>query len=55
MTSSQKKRNSPFSRRLRWQPFTDRGSVDEVFTDLTVWAGIKKAIERINANAIEAA
>lgn len=40
---------------LQGPPFTDQGSVGEVFTDLAVWAGIKKAIARINANAIEAA
>ena len=40
---------------LTGPPFTDQGSVGEVFTDLAVWAGIKKTIERINANAIEAA
>ena len=32
-------------------PFTDRGSIVEVFTDLTLWAGIKGVIDRINANA----
>ena len=32
-------------------PFTDQGSIVEVFTDLSVWAGIRKAIERVNANA----
>ena len=32
-------------------PFTDRGSIVEVFTDLTVWLGIKRVIDRINANA----
>ena len=40
---------------LQGPPFTDQGSVGEIFTDVAVWAGIKKAIERINANAIEAA
>ena len=32
-------------------PFTDRGSVAEVFTDLNVWMGIRKVIDTINANA----
>lgn len=32
-------------------PFTDRGSVAEVFTDLNVWSGIRKVIDTINANA----
>ena len=36
---------------LQETPFTDQGSVVEVFTDLKVWAGIRKAIERVNANA----
>lgn len=39
---------------LQEAPFTDRGSIVEVFTDLSVWAGIRKAIERVNANAIAA-
>ncbi len=37
---------------LQEPPFTDRGSVVEVFTDLSVWAGIRAAIEQINANAV---
>ena len=36
---------------LQDSPFTDRGSVVEVFTDLSVWAGIRKVIESINMNA----
>ena len=36
---------------LQESPFTDRGSVVEIFTDITVWAGIRKVIEQINANA----
>jgi type I restriction enzyme R subunit len=36
---------------LQESPFTDKGSVVEVFTDLSVWAGIRKVIENINANA----
>jgi type I restriction enzyme R subunit len=36
---------------LRESPFTDKGSVVEIFTDLSVWTGIKKVIERINSNA----
>lgn len=31
-------------------PFNDRGSISEIFTD-SIWAGIKKRIEAINANA----
>ena len=33
-------------------PFSDRGSIVDVFTDLSVWAGIKKIIDGINANAV---
>ena len=36
---------------LQETPFTDRGSIVEVFTDISVWLGIRKIIERINANA----
>ena len=39
---------------LQGAPFTDNGSVVEVFTDLTVWLGIKRVIDGINANAIAA-
>ena len=37
---------------LQEAPFTDKGSVVEVFTDLSVWAGIRKVIESINMNAM---
>ena len=37
---------------LQDAPFTDNGSIVEVFTDLTLWIGIKRVIDRINANAI---
>lgn len=36
---------------LQEPPFTDRGSIVEVFTDLSVWMGIRKVIEKVNANA----
>lgn len=36
---------------LQESSFTDQGSVVEIFTDMTVWAGIRKVIESINANA----
>lgn len=36
---------------LQESPFTDQGSVVEVFTDLNIWMGIRKIIEKINANA----
>ena len=39
---------------LQEAPFTDRGSVVEIFTDLSVWIGIRKTIEQINANAVAA-
>ena len=39
---------------LQEPPFTDRGSIVEIFTDLTLWARIKKAIDRFNANAVAA-
>ena len=37
---------------LMESPFTDNGSIVEVFTDVTVWYGIKKIIDSINANAL---
>ncbi|MBR5486018.1 MAG: DEAD/DEAH box helicase family protein [Oscillospiraceae bacterium] len=37
---------------LQDSPFTDKGSVVELFTDLSLWAGIRKTIEQVNANAI---
>ena len=39
---------------LQEPPFTDQGSIVEVFTDLTVWMGIRKIIEQVNANAVAA-
>lgn len=36
---------------LQEPPFTDQGSIVEIFTDLSLWAGIKDVIDRINANA----
>ena len=40
---------------LQEPPFTDNGSIVEIFTDLTLWLGIKAVIDRINANALAAA
>ena len=37
---------------LQEAPFTDHGSIVEVFTDLTVWRGIRNTIEKINLNAV---
>ncbi len=36
---------------LREAPFTDQGSVVEIFPDLSLWMGIKNVIDTINANA----
>ena len=36
---------------LREAPFTDQGSIVDVFSDLTVWQRIRKIIDQINANA----
>ncbi|EHL15753.1 hypothetical protein HMPREF9628_00676 [Peptoanaerobacter stomatis] len=36
---------------LQESPFTDQGSVVEIFKDLTVWIGIRKVIDTINDNA----
>lgn len=37
---------------LQEAPFTDQGSVVEVFADIAVWQSIKKVIDHINANAV---
>lgn len=39
---------------LQESPFTDQGSIVDVFTDISVWNGIRKVIEGINANALAA-
>ena len=36
---------------LQKAPFTDCGSIVEIFTDLSFRLGIKHVIDRINANA----
>lgn len=36
---------------LQESPFTDQGSVAEIFSDMSLWMGIKKIIDTINANA----
>ena len=36
---------------LQEPPFTDRGSIVEVFADISIWLGIRNVIEQINANA----
>lgn len=37
---------------LQDSPFTDQGSIIDIFTDLTVWNGIRNVIDKINANAV---
>ena len=39
---------------LQDSPFTDKGSVTELFTDFTLWSDIRITIEIINANALAA-
>ena len=39
---------------LQEAPFTDRGSIVDVFADTSVWLGIRKVIEKVNANALAA-
>lgn len=39
---------------LQEPPFTDYGSMAQIFTDLNVWMGIKRVIESINGNALAA-
>ena len=36
---------------LQESPFTDKGSVVELFTNMSIWTSIRKAIDYINANA----
>ena len=37
---------------LQEPPFTDQGSIVDIFTDMSVWMGIKSVIDKINANAV---
>lgn len=37
---------------LQESPFTDKGSIVDLFQDLSVWVNIKKAIDSINHNAM---
>ena len=39
---------------LQEPPFTDQGSIVDIFVDLNMWTGIKKVIDQINANAMAA-
>ena len=36
---------------LQGPPFTDQGSIVEIFGDMTLWLGIRAVIDQINANA----
>ena len=36
---------------MQESPFTDKGSLSDVFTDMTIWIDIKNIIKSINANA----
>ena len=36
---------------LQESPFTAQGSIVDIFTDLSVWMGIRGVIDQINANA----
>jgi type I restriction enzyme R subunit len=37
---------------LQESPFTDQGSVVDLFPDLSVWQNIRSAIRKINTNAV---
>ena len=39
---------------LQEPPFTDHGSIVDVFTDVSVWMGIREVIRKINDNALAA-
>lgn len=39
---------------LQESPFTDQGSIVDIFTDLNVWMGIRRVIDGNNANAMAA-
>ena len=39
---------------LQEPPFTDQGSIVDIFTDISVWMEIKKTIDLVNANALAA-
>ncbi len=39
---------------LRETPFTDRGSIADIFTDMDTWFGIRNIIDQVNANAVAA-
>lgn len=37
---------------LKDSPFIDKGSVVDIFTDMTIWNGIRQVIDNINDNAV---
>ena len=37
---------------LQESPFTDQGSVVDIFDDTSVWMSIRNVIEQINYNAV---
>ena len=39
---------------LQESPFTDQGSIVDIFTDMSVWMGIRRTIDWVNANALAA-
>jgi len=39
---------------LQEPPFTDQGSIVELFADVSVWLGIRSVISQINRNAVVA-
>lgn len=39
---------------LQDTPFTDQGSIIDIFTDINVWNGIRSIIQKINENAVAA-
>ena len=36
---------------LQEPPFTDRGSIVDIFRDISVWMGIREVIDNFNSNA----
>jgi type I restriction enzyme R subunit len=39
---------------MQTSPFTDKGSVVEIFKDMSMWNGIRQVIDKINSNAMTA-
>ncbi len=37
---------------LQEAPFTDKGSIVDLFDDISIWAGIKSVIMTINSNVV---